>query len=110
MRSDLFLLRTRYHTDIYLLQVQKGLASGYRMPCPIHCSPDLYRVMTCCWEEIATDRPTFTQLVDKMTQLLEQANQMLDIRRIQENDDYVNHLPPQNQELFLDYAKSEMLC
>jgi len=45
-----------------------------------------------------------------MTQLLEQANQMLDIRRIQENDDYVNHLPPQNQELFLDYAKSEMLC
>lgn len=92
------------------LQVQQALSKGYRMVCPTHCSPDLYRVMSCCWEEDPNRRPPFPQLVDKMTQLLEQATRMIDIGRLEEDNNYIDILPPDEQELFIDCDNDDSLC
>ncbi|KAF6040239.1 hypothetical protein EB796_001453 [Bugula neritina] len=81
-------------------EVPTQLSKGYRMQCPKHCSPDLYRVMSCCWEETPKSRPPFHQLVDKMRQLLDQATRLIDMGKIEDDDDYIEVLPPLHQELF----------
>ena len=80
------------------------------MPCPKHCSPDIYRVMSCCWEEKRLRRPGFAQLVDKMKQLLERANHMLDMNRLGDDADYIEILPPDEQEILLEYEGEETLA
>ena len=45
------------------------IAKGYRMPCPNHCSPDIYRVMSECWEERCQNRPMFKDIVAKIAEL-----------------------------------------
>lgn len=82
----------------------------YRMPCPAHCSPDLYRVMACCWEEEPQQRPPFHQLVDKMRQLLDNATRMIDIERIEDDNDYIDILPPHEQELFMEYPPDDSVA
>jgi len=77
------------------------------MQCPKHCSPDLYRVMSCCWEETPKSRPPFHQLVDKMRQLLDQATRLIDMGKIEDDDDYIEVLPPLHQELFTEYPTVE---
>lgn len=54
-------------------------------------------------------RPPFHQLVDKMRQLLDQANRMIDMDKIEE-DDYIDVLPPDEQELFLELPQHDSLC
>ncbi|XP_050352410.1 tyrosine-protein kinase receptor torso-like isoform X2 [Nymphalis io] len=46
------------------------LAAGYRMPRPPHCSPDLYNLMLSCWKERPRSRPTFTELHEKLDEML----------------------------------------
>jgi len=50
-----------------------AVARGYRMPCPAHCAPDIYRVMAECWQELPLDRPMFSHLVQKLSQLHSEA-------------------------------------
>lgn len=80
------------------------------MPCPTHCSPDIYRVMTCCWEEKPNKRPAFPQLVDKMRQLLDKATHMIDMGKLEENEDYIEILPPDEQEVHINYESEETLA
>jgi serine/threonine protein kinase len=39
---------------------------GYRLPKPANCPEALYEIMQQCWHEKAEERPTFTQLFDKI--------------------------------------------
>lgn len=80
------------------------------MACPTHCSPDLYRVMSCCWEEEHHKRPPFPQLVDKMRKLLEHATRMIDMDKVEADDNYIEVLPPDEQELFMDYDNDNTIC
>ncbi|XP_050675763.1 fibroblast growth factor receptor 4 isoform X2 [Leptidea sinapis] len=43
------------------------LTTGGRLPKPARASPRLYQLMTECWSDEATVRPTFAQIVDKLT-------------------------------------------
>jgi len=43
-------------------EVLEALKTGYRMPCPIGCPEQLYKIMSSCWKEDAPSRPTFETL------------------------------------------------
>ncbi|OWR40784.1 hypothetical protein KGM_206332 [Danaus plexippus plexippus] len=43
------------------------LTNGGRLPRPARASPRLYQLMTECWSDKLEDRPTFAQIVDKLT-------------------------------------------
>ncbi|XP_065178280.1 uncharacterized protein LOC135808957 [Sycon ciliatum] len=72
------------------------LTSGTRMPKPTGCSDKLYQVMLDCWQTVPEERPSFTQLVETMDNLLEEAAQVADdiqyidvqdVLRVQESED-----------------------
>ncbi|XP_053328514.1 vascular endothelial growth factor receptor kdr-like [Spea bombifrons] len=67
------------------------LKEGTRMRPPEYCTPEIYQTMLDCWQGNSTDRPTFTDLVERLGDLL-QANVQ------QEGKDYI----PLNTALCLD--------
>ncbi|XP_073455573.1 vascular endothelial growth factor receptor kdr-like isoform X1 [Aquarana catesbeiana] len=58
------------------------LKEGTRMRPPEYCNPEMYQTMLDCWQGVPTDRPTFTELVQRLGDLL-QANVQ------QEGKDYI---------------------
>jgi cadherin 2 type 1 (N-cadherin) len=44
------------------------LLQGHRMSCPATCPPSLYETMSRCWKEEPSRRPTFSELVKKVSQ------------------------------------------
>ena len=40
-------------------QVLEAIQTGYRMPCPMGCPEQLYKIMRECWRDDAYSRPTF---------------------------------------------------
>lgn len=65
--------------------------------------------MSYCWEENPTDRPTFAQLASKMEELLQEAEQAINIEKMEDDNDYIEVLPPDDQELFTRYDTEETL-
>ncbi|KAJ8717423.1 hypothetical protein PYW08_005822 [Mythimna loreyi] len=57
------------------------LRSGYRLPKPNNCSPQLYDIMLSCWRTHPRDRPTFAELHQRLDELLNSAcaNQYLSL-------------------------------
>uniref|UniRef100_A0A4W4EN47 Protein kinase domain-containing protein n=1 Tax=Electrophorus electricus TaxID=8005 RepID=A0A4W4EN47_ELEEL len=43
-------------------EVLEILASGYRLPCPSRCPPNIYRMMQECWAAESSKRPSFHAL------------------------------------------------
>lgn len=43
-------------------EVMELLGSGYRLPCPGHCPPNIYRIMVDCWNPESSKRPSFHAL------------------------------------------------
>lgn len=43
-------------------EVMEALSSGYRLACPNHCPPNIYRIMLECWNNEASKRPSFHAL------------------------------------------------
>ncbi|XP_074100379.1 PDGF- and VEGF-receptor related isoform X2 [Cotesia typhae] len=56
-------------------QFQK-LVEGYRMEQPEFATDDVYRIMNDCWRAKPTARPTFTDLVDSIGNLLDESVKM----------------------------------
>ncbi|XP_022910201.1 vascular endothelial growth factor receptor 1 isoform X2 [Onthophagus taurus] len=49
------------------------LVNGYRMECPPYATPEIYDVMSDCWDKKPMLRPTFTKLTERIGNLLEQS-------------------------------------
>uniref|UniRef100_A0A6I8T1M5 non-specific protein-tyrosine kinase n=1 Tax=Xenopus tropicalis TaxID=8364 RepID=A0A6I8T1M5_XENTR len=63
---EVFMLgRTPYPGDNQ--EVKDKVPSGYRLPKPDDCSPDIYMLMLECWQEEPNRRPSFFDLVEKLT-------------------------------------------
>lgn len=41
--------------------------AGYRMPCPLECPPNIYKLMLSCWSRDPKQRPCFKDLCEKLT-------------------------------------------
>ncbi|XP_077869997.1 uncharacterized protein LOC144362818 [Saccoglossus kowalevskii] len=53
-------------------EVLTSLQNGYRMSKPHDCSSAMYGLMTQCWQENPEERPTFTDLRERLDDLLSQ--------------------------------------
>ncbi|XP_041081005.1 vascular endothelial growth factor receptor 2-like [Polyodon spathula] len=69
----------------------RRLKEGTRMRAPEYATPEIYQTMLDCWLGDPKDRPTFTELVEHLGNLL-QANAQ------QDGKDYINLTTPQNIE------------
>lgn len=54
------------YPDILTSEVLSKLEIGYRMPRPVNCSENLYKIMEECWRQEAKARPTFEILQWKL--------------------------------------------
>lgn len=50
------------YPGVELSQVYELLETGYRMQCPEGCPPEIYDLMTRCWEWAPEHRPTFEEI------------------------------------------------
>ncbi|XP_013413618.1 tyrosine kinase receptor Cad96Ca-like [Lingula anatina] len=64
----------------------KEIDQGYRMEKPKHCTPELYKLMTWCWEQDPGCRPTFEELVAHLEKLLrEEVTTHVDLNQFSES-------------------------
>ncbi|XP_035677734.1 uncharacterized protein LOC118416664 [Branchiostoma floridae] len=61
----------------------RRLHEGYRLPKPRNCEDALYHVMMRCWERLPTDRPTFSDLVQVLTNMMRDMTNYINV-----DDDY----------------------
>ena len=50
------------YPGVELSQVYELLETGYRMQCPEGCPPEIYDLMTRCWEWASENRPSFKEI------------------------------------------------
>ncbi|XP_033634971.1 tyrosine-protein kinase receptor Tie-1-like, partial [Asterias rubens] len=60
------------YPGVHNKEIPPMLKKGYRMHKPDNCSEILYAIMCACWHPCPDERPTFTQLRDKLEALLEE--------------------------------------
>eukprot|EP00079_Xenopus_tropicalis_P013625 XP_002942431.1 PREDICTED: tyrosine-protein kinase Srms [Xenopus tropicalis] len=64
---EVFILGQPPYQGMNNRQVLDKITSGYRLPKPDLCSPDIYNLMLECWQEKPNQRPSFYDLVRKLT-------------------------------------------
>ena len=69
---------------------------GYRLDKPEHCKRELYNVMFYCWEKDPDQRPTFTELVELLEQLLTSENDYIQLEHFPDHS-YYNMIPPNDE-------------
>ncbi|XP_066936815.1 ephrin type-A receptor 4-A-like [Clytia hemisphaerica] len=81
-------------------EIPDHLAAGKRMKKPDikTCTPEIYSLMLDCWEHRDVERPTFTQLVERIQSLQEATN-----------DNYKNLDIVNECDAYLDFVGDEML-
>uniref|UniRef100_A0A4W4GYQ2 receptor protein-tyrosine kinase n=1 Tax=Electrophorus electricus TaxID=8005 RepID=A0A4W4GYQ2_ELEEL len=55
----------------------RSLKEGTRMRPPDYATPEIYQTMLDCWQDQSTDRPTFTELVEHLGNLLQASAQQV---------------------------------
>jgi len=59
------------YADCSDFQVSEWVLNGDRLERPNECAEDLYTVMTSCWAETPSERPTFQHLIDNICKVME---------------------------------------
>jgi len=57
------------------LSILSHIKSGNRLPKPIYCSEDLYKLLTQCWSASPKYRPTFPYLLHFISIIIDDMNQ-----------------------------------
>ncbi|GFO06236.1 hepatocyte growth factor receptor [Plakobranchus ocellatus] len=70
--------------------IARYLKAGRRMPHPNYCPDPLYEIMLECWQWLPTDRPTFSELVEKIRTMVEQIEHKTGVIRRNIQSTYVN--------------------
>lgn len=76
-------------------EVIKKVCDGYRLEKPEHCKREMYNIMYYCWERNPNKRPSFSELVCLLDNLLYSDNQYIELDRFP-NHAYYNILKPEN--------------
>ncbi|CAL1526441.1 unnamed protein product [Lymnaea stagnalis] len=82
------------------------LSEGYRLERPNNCSHDIYKIMLTCWHPCLDDRPSFTQLKNKIESLLEATCSYIDLSKEVSADYYRNDSSDQQEQEFSTVTKS----
>ena len=68
---EIFTLGGTPYPGIPTEQLLDFLSEGHRMEQPHNCPLDMYTIMRDCWEQNPEQRPTFTQLSERIGRILE---------------------------------------
>ncbi|PFX29124.1 Mast/stem cell growth factor receptor kita [Stylophora pistillata] len=71
-------------------ELSKLLKNGYRMEKPDMCCDEVYELMTSCWEDDPTTRPSFSGLIDKLEALMTRDVTYCDLSNCDESSPYYN--------------------
>ncbi|XP_078355560.1 uncharacterized protein LOC144640230 [Oculina patagonica] len=66
----------------------RALKNGYRMERPEMCCDEVYELMTECWEEDPTARPSFSQLIDRLETIMTMDVPYCDVSKHDESSSY----------------------
>ncbi|OCT62510.1 tyrosine-protein kinase Srms [Xenopus laevis] len=64
---EVFMLGEMPYPGMNNQEVIAEVISGYRLPKPDRCSSDVYKLMMECWQEKPSQRPSFYEVVEKLT-------------------------------------------
>ena len=53
-------------------EAAEAVVSGYRLPSPQDCPPEIYNIMTSCWRELPEERLSFKQIFPVIDQLVKE--------------------------------------
>lgn len=73
-------------------EVMRRVKDGYRLEKPEHCKRELYNIMFYCWDKDQNERPSFHELVDLLSNLLESENDYIELDRFPDHS-YYNVIP-----------------
>ncbi|XP_066021049.1 receptor-type tyrosine-protein kinase FLT3-like isoform X2 [Pocillopora verrucosa] len=68
----------------------KLLKNGYRMEKPDMCCHEVYEMMTSCWENDPTTRPSFSELIDRLEAIMTRDVTYCDMSNCDESSPYYN--------------------
>ncbi|RDD45038.1 Latent-transforming growth factor beta-binding protein 4 [Trichoplax sp. H2] len=51
-------------------QLRSAIISGHRLAKPDHCSDEIFEIMTSCWDANPDNRPSFSTLLDKLDEII----------------------------------------
>ncbi|XP_066020850.1 receptor-type tyrosine-protein kinase FLT3-like, partial [Pocillopora verrucosa] len=68
----------------------KLLKNGYRMEKPDMCCDEVHELMTSCWENNPTTRPSFSELIDRLEAIMTRDVTYCDLSNCDESSPYYN--------------------
>ena len=74
----------------------KSVRDGYRLEKPEHCKREVYNIMFYCWEKDANQRPTFSDLVELLVQMLLSETDYIQLENFPDHS-YYNMPPPTDE-------------
>ncbi|XP_070550816.1 tyrosine kinase receptor Cad96Ca-like [Ptychodera flava] len=73
--------KTPYPTAKNVTKVREFISKGFRMKRPAYCDAKLYSVMTRCWSENKTERPSFSKLVIELEGMAKSSEVFIDVKK-----------------------------
>ncbi|XP_069695707.1 tyrosine kinase receptor Cad96Ca isoform X1 [Periplaneta americana] len=68
--------------------VMRRVRDGYRLDKPEHCRRELYNIMYYCWDKDPKERPSFSELVKLLEQLLLTETEYIELERFPDHSYY----------------------
>lgn len=75
--------------------IKKVCDGGYRLEKPEHCKREMYNIMYYCWDRDPNQRPSFSELVCLLDNILYSENDYIELDRFPDHA-YYNILKPGN--------------
>ncbi|XP_070548391.1 fibroblast growth factor receptor homolog 1-like [Ptychodera flava] len=72
---------TPYPTAKNVMKVNEFISKGFRMKRPTYCDAELYSIMTRCWSENKTERPSFSKLAIELGSMAKSSEVFIDVKK-----------------------------
>ncbi|XP_072014379.1 uncharacterized protein [Amphiura filiformis] len=67
---EIITLGARPYPGMGTRAVIREVQQGFRMPKPVHCTQDLYDIMSACWSSNPHDRPSFAEIIRNIDRII----------------------------------------